>query len=81
MNGAFEGPEAAPVSERVVDPDGRRDDEAIDRNYAAHFAFLDYIFGTAVKSDQLWPEKYGVLGDYVPNGFVKQFKFPFTWKG
>jgi len=34
-----------------------------------------------VKSHQLWPEKYGVLGDYVPNGFVKQFKFPFAWKG
>lgn len=58
-----------------------QDQAALDRNYAAHFAFLDYIFGTAVKSDQLWPEKYGVLGDYVPNGFVKQFKFPFTWKG
>ena len=58
-----------------------QDQAALDRNYAAHFAFLDYMFGTAVKSDQLWPEKYGVLGDYVPNGFVKQFKFPFTWKG
>ena len=58
-----------------------QDQAALDRNYAAHFAFLDYIFGTAVKSDQRWPEKYGVLGDYVPNGFVKQFKFPFTWKG
>ena len=22
-----------------------------------------------------------VLGDYVPNGFVRQLKFPFTWKG
>ena len=58
-----------------------QDQAALDRNYAAHFAFLDYIFGTAVKSHQLWPEKYGVLGDYVPNGFVKQFKFPFAWKG
>jgi sterol desaturase/sphingolipid hydroxylase (fatty acid hydroxylase superfamily) len=58
-----------------------QDQAALDRNYSAHFAFLDYLFGTAVKSDQLWPEKYGVLGDYVPNGFVKQFKFPFTWKG
>jgi len=23
----------------------------------------------------------GVVGDYVPNGFWKQVKFPFTWKG
>lgn len=58
-----------------------QDKEALDRNYSAHFAFLDYLFGTAVKSTKLWPERYGVLGDYVPNGFFKQFKFPFTWKG
>ncbi|HEY1103986.1 MAG TPA: sterol desaturase family protein [Burkholderiaceae bacterium] len=58
-----------------------QDQAALDRNYAAHFAFIDHAFGTAVKSDQLWPERYGVLGDYVPNGFVKQLKFPFTWKG
>ncbi len=58
-----------------------QDDEAIDRNYAAHFAFLDHLFGTAVKSDRAWPREYGVVGDYVPNGFVKQFLFPFTWKG
>ncbi len=58
-----------------------QDDEAIDRNYAAHFAFLDHLFGTAVKSDREWPAQYGVVGDYVPNGFWKQVKFPFTWKG
>lgn len=58
-----------------------QDDEAIDKNYAAHFAFLDYLFGTAVKSDREWPARYGVVGDYVPNGFWKQVKFPFTWKG
>ena len=58
-----------------------QDQAALDRNYAAHFAFLDYLFGTAVKSTRLWPEKYGVLGDYVPNGFLKQLRFPFTWKG
>lgn len=58
-----------------------QDQEALDRNYAAHFAFLDHLFGTAVKTDRQWPSAYGVLGDYVPNGFVKQFKFPFTWKG
>lgn len=54
-----------------------QDEEALDKNYAAHYAFLDYLFGSAVKSDKLWPKDYGVLGDYVPNGFFKQFKFPF----
>jgi len=58
-----------------------QDQEALDKNYAAHYAFLDYLFGTAVKSDRLWPEKYGVLGDYVPDGFLRQLKFPFVWKG
>ncbi len=58
-----------------------QDKEALDTNYAAHFAFLDYIFGTAAKSDRMWPAEYGVLGDYVPKGFWAQLKFPFTWKG
>ncbi|MBK6613528.1 sterol desaturase family protein [Ottowia sp.] len=58
-----------------------QDDEAIDKNYAAHYAFLDHLFGTAVQSDRPWPERYGVVGDYVPDGFIRQFKFPFTWKG
>lgn len=58
-----------------------QDDDAIDRNYAAHFAFLDHLFGTAVQSDREWPERYGVQGDYVPDGFFSQLAFPFTWRG
>ena len=58
-----------------------QDDAAIDKNYAAHFAFIDHLFGTAVQSDQPWPKHYGVVGDYVPNGFWKQMAFPFRWKG
>lgn len=58
-----------------------QDQEALDRNYAAHFAFLDHLFGTAVQSDRKWPVRYGVLGDYVPDGFLRQLRFPFTWKG
>ncbi|MBI5719910.1 MAG: sterol desaturase family protein [Burkholderiales bacterium] len=58
-----------------------QDKEALDRNYAAHFAFLDHLFGTAVQSDREWPAEYGVLGDYVPRGFWRQLLFPFTWKG
>jgi sterol desaturase/sphingolipid hydroxylase (fatty acid hydroxylase superfamily) len=57
-----------------------QDQEALDRNYSAHFAFIDYIFGTAVRSDRKWPDQYGVLGDYVPNGYPKQLLFPFTWR-
>ena len=55
-----------------------QDDEAIDKNYAAHFAFIDHFFGTAVQSDRAWPAHYGVVGDYVPDGFWKQLAFPFV---
>ncbi len=54
-----------------------QDQEALDRNYAVHFSFLDYLFGTAVNSQKMWPRQYGVLGDYVPRGFLRQFIFPF----
>ena len=53
------------------------DEEAIDRNYAAHYAFIDYLFGTAVKSKKNFPEHYGVVGDYMPDGFIRQQLFPF----
>ena len=71
-----------PLKYLVVTPDFHHwhhasDDEAIDRNYAAHYAFLDYLFGTAVKSAKKFPEKYGVVGDYMPDGFVRQQLFPF----
>jgi len=56
------------------------DEAAIDKNYAAHFSFIDYLFGTAVKHQDEWPESYGVKGDYVPDGIVKQQLFPFTYK-
>jgi sterol desaturase/sphingolipid hydroxylase (fatty acid hydroxylase superfamily) len=53
------------------------DDAAIDRNYAAHFSFIDYLFGTAVKGEKDWPVEYGVVGNYVPDGVFKQILFPF----
>ncbi len=71
-----------PLSYVIVTPNFHhwhhsQDTEAIDRNYAAHFAFLDHLFGTAVQADRKWPEHYGVLGDYVPDGFLAQQAFPF----
>jgi len=56
------------------------DPEAIDRNYAAHFSSLDTLFRTRVKTDRRFPEQYGVVGDYIPGGFVKQQLFPLTSK-
>ena len=75
-----------PLKYLVVTPDFHHwhhasDDEAIDKNYAAHYAFLDHLFGTAVKSRNRFPERYGVVGDYMPDGFVKQQLFPFRAGG
>ncbi|MHA4866933.1 sterol desaturase family protein [Duganella sp. PWIR1] len=71
-----------PLRYLIVTPDFHHwhhssDDIAIDRNYAAHYAFLDHLFGTAIKDQKGFPEKYGVQGDYVPDGFLKQLRFPF----
>lgn len=71
-----------PLKYLIVTPDFHHwhhssDDAAIDRNYAAHYAFLDHLFRTVVKTDQKFPEKYGVVGDYMPEGFIRQQLFPF----
>ena len=76
-----------PLKYLIVTPDFHHwhhssDTEAIDRNYAAHYAFLDYLFGTAVKvkKEKPFPAKYGVVGDYMPDGFLPQQAFPFRAK-
>jgi sterol desaturase/sphingolipid hydroxylase (fatty acid hydroxylase superfamily) len=74
-----------PLKVLIVTPDFHHwhhasDRAALDRNYAAHFAFLDHLFGTVARTDRPFPEKYGVLGAYMPSGFVKQQLFPFTWR-
>jgi len=75
-----------PLARLIVTPNFHhwhhsQDRVALDRNYAAHFTFLDVVFGTAVKSERAWPERYGVKDDYVPKGVVAQTLFPFTWSG
>ncbi len=71
-----------PLKYIIVTPDFHHwhhssDDLALDKNYAAHYAFLDHLFGTAIKKQTGFPEKYGVKGDYMPDGFIKQFLHPF----
>lgn len=86
LNHANVGLRLGPLRWLIVTPDFHhwhhaRDPEAIDRNDAAHFAFIDHLFGTAVQSDRRWPERYGVHGDCVPDGFWRQTKCPFVWDG
>ncbi|MCU1441708.1 MAG: Sterol desaturase, partial [Rhodoglobus sp.] len=71
-----------PLKYLVVTPDFHHwhhssDEAAIDKNYAAHYSFLDHLFRTVVKTDGKFPENYGVQGDYMPEGFVRQQLFPF----
>ena len=71
-----------PLRYLIVTPDFHHwhhssDDVAIDKNYAAHYAFLDHLFGTSIKGQTGFPEKYGVQGDYMPDGYTKQLLFPF----
>lgn len=54
------------------------DSIAIDKNYSAHFSFLDRLFGTDIKNQQGFPNAYGVVGDYMPEGFIKQQLSPFV---
>ena len=51
--------------------------EAIDVNFAIHFPFLDRLFGTHYLPQDKWPEGYGIKGHPVPNGYWKQFLYPF----
>lgn len=54
------------------------DREAIDINYASHFPIYDWLFGTHHLPEDRWPDDYGVVGDNVPRGYLRQFIHPFT---
>lgn len=50
--------------------------EAIDKNFAIHFPWIDKLFGTYYYPDT-WPEVYGLDGEIIPQGFIKQTYQPF----
>lgn len=52
--------------------------EAIDKNFAIHFPWIDRLFGTYyLPEGDRWPDSYGVAGEPVPGGFWPQFFYPF----
>lgn len=51
--------------------------EAIDVNFAIHFPLFDKLFGTYYMPKNQWPSGYGIGGHPVPNGYWKQFLYPF----
>ena len=54
--------------------------EAIDKNYAIHFPWIDRLFGTYYLPEDKWPEAYGLNNEDIPRGFWAQFVYPFTRK-
>ena len=53
--------------------------EAIDKNFAIHFPWIDRIFGTYYFPDE-WPHSYGLDGEEIPQGFIRQTIEPFLRK-
>jgi sterol desaturase/sphingolipid hydroxylase (fatty acid hydroxylase superfamily) len=51
--------------------------EAIDKNFAIHFPWIDRIFGTYYFPADKWPDTYGLANEYIPRGFWRQAVYPF----
>jgi lathosterol oxidase len=50
--------------------------EALDKNFAIHFPWIDRLFGTYY-CPQVWPESYGLDHEEIPTGFIRQTFEPF----
>lgn len=51
--------------------------EAIDKNFAIHFPWIDKLFGTYYYPADRWPETYGLHQEPIPAGFWGQTFYPF----
>jgi lathosterol oxidase len=51
--------------------------EGLDKNFAVHFPWIDRIFGTYYLPDE-WPKLYGLDGEQISPGFIRQTIEPFT---
>ena len=50
--------------------------EAIDKNFAIHFPWIDRLFGTHYLPEDKWPEHYGLHNETIPAGFWRQAMYP-----
>ena len=55
----------------------RVEPEAVDTNFAIHLPIIDRLFGTCYFPDGRWPSAYGLAGSPVPDGWLRQFGWPF----
>ena len=42
-----------------------------------HLPLVDWLFGTYYLPEQRWPERYGIEGNPVPDGWFRQLVHPF----
>jgi sterol desaturase/sphingolipid hydroxylase (fatty acid hydroxylase superfamily) len=49
----------------------------VDKNFAVHLPWLDRLFGSLHMPAERWPERYGIAGDPVPQGYGDQLIYPF----
>jgi len=54
-----------------------REAAAVDKNFAVHLPWIDRVFGTAYLPHERWPEAYGIAGEPVPDGWLRQLVLPF----
>jgi len=52
--------------------------EAIDRNFAIHFPWIDRLFGTHYLPEDKWPDHYGLNNETIPACFWRQTFYPLT---
>ncbi len=50
--------------------------EARDRNFAVHLPVIDWLFGTLFLPGERWPQRYGIEGEPVPEGWLAQLSWP-----
>jgi lathosterol oxidase len=48
----------------------------VDKNFAVHLPVLDRLFGTLHLPGDEWPAAYGIAGDPVPEGWLRQLVHP-----
>jgi sterol desaturase/sphingolipid hydroxylase (fatty acid hydroxylase superfamily) len=51
--------------------------EGLDRNFAGLFPFIDLGFGTFYMPPGRQPQRFGIVGDDVPDGLWAQLRYPF----
>jgi sterol desaturase/sphingolipid hydroxylase (fatty acid hydroxylase superfamily) len=52
-------------------------EEGLDKNFAGLFPWIDRIFGTYYMPKEKMPEKFGLYGEKIPEGFWGQMIYPF----